>query len=259
MNDLTRDSDRLISEGRRLRDDNRSGGRHRMVRSIGKGSAQAKLKLWAKRGGMFAGAVLAILIAMAIAGAVLGGIGFWGLVVAFFAALGAAILFANFPRLSVPQAGDLNKGTPRQMVARTELWLEQQRPALPAPAVQLVDDLGVKLDILGQQLETAPAGHDAIRDIRELVGETLPEMVQSYTRVPPAMRREEHVGATADQRLVEGLGKISGEIDAINRKIADGALDDLAVQHRYLGYRYGEGAGAGPADDAGAPQEQAGS
>lgn len=242
MNDLTRDSDRLISEARRLRDDNRDGGRHRVVRSIGKGSAQAKLKLWAKRGGMFAGAVLAILIAMSIVGAVIGGIGFWGLIVAFFAAVGAAILFSNFPKLSIPQAGDLNKGTPRQMVMRTELWLESQRPALPAPAVELVDDLGVKLDLLGQQLETAPASHDSIRDIRELVGETLPEMVQSYTRVPAAMRAEEHAGATADQRLVEGLGKISGEIDAINRKIADGALDDLAVQHRYLGYRYGAGA-----------------
>ncbi|MBD59085.1 MAG: hypothetical protein CL808_03045 [Citromicrobium sp.] len=253
MNDLTRDSDRLISEARRLRDDNRSGGRHRMVRSIGKGSAEAKLKLWAKRGGMFAGAVVAILIAMSIAGAVLGGIGFWGLVVAFFAALGAAALFANYPRLSVPQAGDLNKGTPRQMIARTELWLEAQRPALPAPAVALVDDLGVKLDLLGKQLETAPASHDSIRDIRELVGETLPEMVQSYTRVPAAMRREEHAGATADDRLVEGLGKISGEIDSINRTIADGALDDLAVQHRYLGYRYGNGAASGGSTQESAP------
>ena len=99
----------------------------------------------------------------------------------------------------------------------------------------------MKLDLLGQQLETAPAGHDSIRDIRELVGETLPEMVQSYTRVPAAMRSEQHAGATADERLVEGLAKIRGEIDSINRKIADGALDDLAVQHRYLGYRYGDG------------------
>ena len=40
---------------------------------------------------------------------------------------------------------------------------------------------------------------------------------------------------------MEGLSKISGEIDSINRKIADGALDDLAVQTRYLGYRYGDG------------------
>ena len=118
----------------------------------------------------------------------------------------------------------------------------------------LVDDLGVKLDLLGQQLETAPASHDSIRDIRELVGETLPEMVQSYTRVPAAMRKEEHAGATADERLVEGLAKISGEIDSINRKIADGALDDLAVQHRYLGYRYGDGPAATEGSSEKAPR-----
>ena len=168
------------------------------------------------------------------------------------ALIAAAGIFSVFPRISIPQADDLNKGTPRQMIARTELWLEAQRPALPPPAVGLVDDLGVKLDLLGQQLETAPASHDSIRDIRELVGETLPEMVQSYTRVPAAMRSEQHAGATADERLVEGLAKISDEIDSINRKIADGALDDLAVQHRYLGYRYGDGPASEPTGE-GAP------
>ncbi|GAB5350136.1 hypothetical protein [Alteriqipengyuania sp. 357] len=244
MNDLTRDSDRLIAEGRRLRDDNRSGGRHRMTRSIGKGSADLKLRHWMKRAAWLAVAIVAIIVASGVAGLILGGIGFWGLMAMVLAAVVALGIFALAPTPKPPQRSELNRGEPKEMVARTELWLEAQRPALPAPAVQLVDDLGVKLDILGQQLATAPAGHDAIRDIRELVGDTLPEMVESYTRVPPSMRGEAHAGATADSRLIEGLGKISGEIDSINRQLAAGALDDLAVQHRYLGYRYGEGAAA---------------
>ena len=242
MNDLTRDSDRIMSDSRQLLVENRAGGRHRRVSAIGHESAQVRNRHRIGKLRNIAIAAVAIFALATIAGLVIDGIGFVGLVVTFFALIAAVGFFANFPKLSIPQAGDLNKGTPRQMVARTELWLESQRPALPAPAVALVDDLGVKLDLLGQQLETAPASHDSIRDIRELVGETLPEMVQSYTRVPAAMRAEQHAGATADDRLVEGLGKISGEIDAINRKIADGALDDLAVQHRYLGYRYGDGA-----------------
>ena len=249
MNDLTRDSDRLLSESRQVLVENRAGGRHRRATSIGRESAQAKRSHLLKKARNVVIAIFAIIVASGIAGAMFSGIGFWGLMAVLLACIIAIALFSTFPRMTTPKREDLNKGTPRQMVARTELWLEQQRPALPAPAVQLVDDLGVKLDILGQQLETAPAGHDAIRDIRELVGETLPEMVQSYTRVPAAMRREEHVGATADDRLVEGLGKISGEIDSINRKLADGALDDLAVQHRYLGYRYGEGAASDASDE----------
>ncbi len=241
MNDLTRESDRLLSDSRKLLVENRAGGRHRRVVPIGRESAQVRNRHTLKKLRNIAIAAAAIFAFSTLTGIIVGGIGFVGLVLAFFALVAAAGIFAVYPRISIPQTGDLNKGTPRQMVARTELWLEAQRPALPAPAVALVDDLGVKLDLLGQQLETAPQSHDSIRDIRELVGETLPEMVQSYTRVPAAMRGEEHAGASADQRLIEGLGKISGEIDSINRKIADGALDDLAVQHRYLGYRYGDG------------------
>ena len=254
MNDLTRDSDRLLSDSRKLLVENRSGGRHRRVTAIGRESAQVRNRHRLKKLRNIVIAAAAILAFATIAGIVIDGIGFVGIVLTFFALVAAAGIFSVFPRISIPQAGDLNKGTPRQMVARTELWLESQRAALPAPAVALVDDLGVKLDLLGQQLETAPASHDSIRDIRELVGETLPEMVQSYTRVPTAMRTEEHAGATADERLVEGLSKISGEIDSINRKIADGALDDLAVQHRYLGYRYGDGPAATESSSEEAPR-----
>ncbi|MEL7684942.1 hypothetical protein AAG594_11450 [Citromicrobium bathyomarinum] len=254
MNDLTRDSERLLSDSRQLLIDNRVGGRHRRATAIGRESAQVRNRHRLKKLRNIVIAAAAILAFATIAGIVIDGIGFVGIVLTFFALVAAAGIFSVFPRISIPQAGDLNKGTPRQMVARTELWLESQRAALPAPAVALVDDLGVKLDLLGQQLETAPASHDSIRDIRELVGETLPEMVQSYTRVPTAMRTEEHAGATADERLVEGLSKISGEIDSINRKIADGALDDLAVQHRYLGYRYGDGPAATESSSEEAPR-----
>ena len=178
MNDLTRESDRLLSDSRKLLVENRAGGRHRRVVPIGRESAQVRNRHTLKKLRNIAIAAAAIFAFSTLTGIIVGGIGFVGLVLAFFALVAAAGIFAVYPRISIPQTGDLNKGTPRQMVARTELWLEAQRPALPAPAVALVDDLGVKLDLLGQQLETAPQSHDSIRDIRELVGETLPEMVQ---------------------------------------------------------------------------------
>jgi len=42
VNDLTRDSDRILSESKALVRDNREGGRHRCAPSIGQGSAKAK-------------------------------------------------------------------------------------------------------------------------------------------------------------------------------------------------------------------------
>ena len=39
--------------------------------------------------------------------------------------------------------------------------------------------------------------------------------------------------------MTQGLEKISLEIDSVTRQLADGALDDLAIKHRYLDYRYG--------------------
>ena len=49
MNDLTRDSERLIQEARIVRDDNRAGGRHRRSASIGQGSKRLKQTNWVKR------------------------------------------------------------------------------------------------------------------------------------------------------------------------------------------------------------------
>jgi hypothetical protein len=33
--------------------------------------------------------------------------------------------------------------------------------------------------------------------------------------------------------------KLSGEVDRVTRRLAEGALDDLAIKSRYLEYRYG--------------------
>ncbi|BDI60221.1 hypothetical protein [Qipengyuania nanhaisediminis] len=233
--------DQTLQNARRSLQTQREGGTHRPASSasIGKGSANAKLKNLLKRAGYFGAAVLAIFVAISVAGAILGGIGFWGVVTAFFAVLGAAILFSQFPKVKAPKLADLGKGNPRQMVARTELWLEAQRPALPAPAVAIVENLGVQLDALGAQLETIDADHPAAREVRELVGEYIPETIQDYLKVPAHMRGEEHAGKTADERLTNSLTRISAEVDRVTRRLAEGALDDLAIKDRYLDYRYG--------------------
>lgn len=239
MADTTRDSDRIMSDAKRSLAVQRSGGTHRPAKSIGKGSAEAKMKHMLKRGAWLAAAVFAIFVATGIIGAIIGGIGFWGVMALILAVVVAVGVFALAPTPKPPKRAELGQGNPQQMVARTELWLEAQRPALPAPAVQLVDQLGVQLDALGLQLETVDANHPAAREVRELVGEYIPETIENYRKVPQHMRGESHVGKTADQRLTDSLGKISNEVDRVTRRLAEGALDDLAIKDRYLEYRYG--------------------
>jgi len=186
-------------------------------------------------------AVMGILFAALVTGLVIDGIGFTGIVVTFLAMVAALAVLGTFPRMKVPELGALNRGDVRTMVARTELWLEAQRPALPAPAVNLIDQIGVQLDGLGLQLEGVDPAEPAVSEVRKLVGEHLPGMVESYRRIPANLRREQRDGRNADQQLTDGLGKISAEIDAVTRQLAAGDLDALAVRGRFLDYKYGDG------------------
>ncbi len=242
MNDLTTNSDRLIEEGRRLRDDNRAGGRHR--RSIGQRSADLKMRHMMRKVIRVGLATFAILVGATIAGMILDGIGFVGVMLTIFAIAAAAIAFTMFPKMKVPKRADLTKGDVRTMVGRTELWLEHQRTALPPPAAALVSDMGVQLDALGLQLENLDPAHPVAHEVRSLVGDVLPETIDAYRRIPANLRREKGAGAasTPDEQLTESLGKISREIDHVTRQLAQGSLDDLAIRTRYLDYKYGENA-----------------
>ncbi len=246
MGELTRDSDRILEDARRLRDDNRTGGRHRRGPPIGRGSAEMRRGFTLKRVRNIAIAAAAIFAFATAAGIIIDGIGFIGIVLTFFALLAAAGIFSVWPKMKIPQRADINKGDVSTMVAKTELWLEHQRPALPPPAAKIVSDMGVQLDALGLQLEGVDQNHPKAREVRSLIGEQLPEMIDSYRKIPAHLRGEERAGATPDQQLTDSLGKISGEIDSITRQLAEGSLDDLAIKHRYLDYKFGAGAETSP-------------
>ena len=217
----------------------REGGTHRPGPPIGKGSAEARsshIKRKLTRMAIAFAAIWTFAVGFSLAVDAIGQIGLMLTVLACVIALG---VFAIFPRMKTPKRIELGKGNPKRMVANTELWLEAQRASLPAPAAALVDKLGVQLDALGLQLEHLDENQPAMDEVRELVGEYIPETIDDYRKIPAHMRSEQYAGKTADERLVESLTKLSGEVDRVTRKLAEGALDDLAVKSRYLEYRYG--------------------
>lgn len=241
MADTTPESDRILRDAKMSLAVQRDGGTHRPGSggSIGRGSAELKRKNIVKRIKGFGATLLAIMAAVATAGIVIGGIGFPGVMLTMAAVVAALLFFAFVPKVKVPKRAELTLGNPAQMVARTELWLESQRPALPPPAQAIVDQLGVQLDALGLQLKGLDPAQPTMAEVRELVGEYIPETIDNYRKIPAHLRAEQHAGKTADERLTESLSKLSGEVDRVTRRLAEGALDDLAIKSRYLEYRYG--------------------
>ena len=238
-------SQAIMSAAQRSLAEQRAGGRRR---SIGRGSAELKARHFKAKLTRVVLAVAGIVIAAMVAGTIIGGIGIEGLFYTVLAGAAAMFVLARYPRLKPPVQARINEGDVRTMVGRTELWLEAQRPALPAPAVELVDRLGVQLDALGLQLEGLDPLQPAAVEVRKLVGEHLPEMVSSYRRIPVHLRGEERGGRTPDQQLADGLGKISAEIDQVTRQLAAGDLDKLAMRDRFLDYKYGGALEGPPAD-----------
>lgn len=235
---MASNSDRTLEQARASLDRNRAGGRR--LQPIGKRSAELRKQHALRKAVRVVSAVAAILVAAMAAGLVLDGIGFTGVMLTALAVVAAVILFSVYPGIKVPDRTQLNRGDARTLVGNTELWLERQRPALPAPAVQVVDRLGAQLDALGVQLQQQDENHPAIGEVRKLVGEYLPEVVSTYTSIPQYLRAEPSAGRSPDQTLTDSLEKISLEIDGVTRQLAAGAIDKLAIRTRYLDYKYGE-------------------
>lgn len=238
------ESDRILAEAKNSLTAQRAGGRR--LQPIGKRSAERRRLHAMRKAVRIALAVATVAVVTIGAGLVLDGIGFTGLFLAVLAAIVAIFVFATWPRLGVPAQGQLNRGDVKTLVGNTELWLESRRPALPAPAVAIVDRIGGQLDVLGVQLEGLDDKRPEAVEIRRLIGESLPDIVSTYTRIPAHLRTERQGGSTPDEQLSESLGRISGEIDQITRDLAAGEIDGLAVRTRYLGYKYGEGPDAPP-------------
>jgi hypothetical protein len=123
---------------------------------------------------------------------------------------------------------------PRQ----TERWLEAQRPALPAPAIRLVDSISQRLETLQPQLARVESNTDAEYEVRKLVGEQLPAFIKDYERVPANLRSVDRNGRSPDRELVDGLKLIEQEIGDMTQRLAASDLDQLQTRGRYLELKY---------------------
>lgn len=165
-------------------------------------------------------------------------LGMGGALVVMALLIATTLFFGLTPataEVSPEQFGEAQLAT---LPLRTEEWLDRQRPSLPAPAMPLIDSIGVKLEMLSGQLRTLNEGEPAAAEVRKLVGEQLPELVKGYQRVPDHLRAVDRLGQSPDRQLVDGLNVIDQEIAQMSAQLAQGDLDALATRGRYLQVKY---------------------
>ena len=211
-----------------------------------KSQALRRAHLWGKIS-RAAVAVGAVLIGAGIIGTIINGIGFSGVMITALAVAAAAYALLRYPKMPMPTTESLRQTDLATLAGKTEMWLESQRPALPAPAINLMQDIGLRLDQLAPQLQTLDDNDPAAREVRKLVGEHLPELINGYKRIPEPLKRKEHGGKTPEQQLIDGLKVIDREIEAMTGQISRGELDKLATRGRFLELKY---------DQAGEPEKQ---
>ena len=183
-------------------------------------------------------AVGVVLVGAGIIGAIIDGIGFWGVMGTGIVGAAAAYLLMRYPEMPMPTTESLRQTDLGTLAGKTEIWLEAQRPMLPAPAISIVQDIGIRLDQLAPQLQTLSENDPASREVRKLVGEHLPELINGYKRIPESLRRQDNAGKTPEQQLIDGLQRIDREIETMTGQIARGELDKLATRERFLEIRY---------------------
>ena len=183
--------------------------------------------------------VLAILIGSMVAGFFLP-LGTTGVMIVLGLIIAALLMIALIPSEPRVRTQALAAAPISALPLQTEIWLNNQRKALPAPAVALADSIGVKLETLAPQLERLTDQEPAAQEIRKLLSDHLPELVTGYESIPVPLRRQERNGRIPEQQLVEGLNVIDTELARISETLASGDIDKLAVQNRFLELKYQE-------------------
>ncbi len=240
---MTTETDLIVEQGKAsiARSRARRTDAPKLSRSIGTRSRRYKMRHLGQKGLRIILWWVALLIGAIAFSLVVSPLGVTGVIVLAMMALMGSLVFAIFPQMPAMTEDRLLSSDMASLPAKTEIWLEAQRPALPAPAQQVVDGIGVQLDTLGLQLETLDPREPAADEVRRLVGEHLPGLVNGYKRVPPAMRARPNAGGrSADQELVDGLKVIEREIQTMSENIASGDLNALATRGRYLEIKYQE-------------------
>jgi hypothetical protein len=122
---------------------------------------------------------------------------------------------------------------------RTDAWLEVERAGLPWAAQNSLDAISVRLEGLSPRLQGTAEDRPAAIELRRLLGEELPQLVNTFRKVPSALAKQPlYGGATPERQLVDGLATIDRELQRLEGELAQDDMHALATHQRYLELKY---------------------
>ena len=207
----------------------------------GNGYARRHVRRMQRFALMLVAGIFALFIGAGVFSAIVAPLGFYGVMLVALGALAVVVLAGLFSRDTPLRPEAMAQAPLPELADRANRWLEQQRPALPAPAKSLADSLGERIAALQPTIERLGENTPEAAEVRRLVSQELPELISSYQRVPKAMRTINRNGRVAETELVEGMRLLDREIDSIGRTLAETDIDRLASHKRYLELRYDSG------------------
>jgi hypothetical protein len=183
--------------------------------------------------------MFAIVIGMIASGQLLGPTGAEGWLVTPLAVIASWVAILYWFRVPKGTPRALQKRDLPQLAAHMGEWLSDQRGGLPVGARPKLDSILLQLEALTPQLRALQPNKPAAEEVRRLIAEELPELVEGYQRVPPALKRQSlHGGPSPDRQLVEGLATVDEELARMHARLAVDDLHALATQQRYLESKY---------------------
>lgn len=191
-----------------------------------------------RRTATYAFAGVSTILLVAILWSLIVPIGFQGVMLTGLAILLTLVASVLLSGERAMETVELNRTDLLTLPGATERWLETRRRALPAPAMPILDRIGARLEGLAPQLHMLNPREPAALEVRALLSEHLPQLVDGYRAIPQDLRRVERNGRLPDRQLLDGLALIEREIGEMTESLARGDLDRFAAHGRYLELRY---------------------
>jgi hypothetical protein len=163
-------------------------------------------------------------------------LGINGFILLLLGALGAGgWLLLRRPQAEMPTAQTAKNADLAALARRVEDWLDRMKGELPRRATKLVDEILLRLEVLGEQLASVPSGQPIAGDARRLIGDHLPRLVDTYLKVAKAYRLP---GSEAEAQLIDGLATLADELRRMSEQLARGDLDALAIEGKFIENKY---------------------
>ncbi|MEN3745962.1 hypothetical protein TPR58_02195 [Sphingomonas sp. HF-S3] len=154
------------------------------------------------------------------------------------------LLIANRADPRVPGRQALNDAPLPALAEEAIVWLDAQHRGLPSPALRFTRSIAATLDAAEPHLARVDPRSPFAADVRKLIAEELPDLVEGWRAVPVSARRTPRAdGRAPDDHLCNGLQLIDAELARATEQLDRGSFEQIEVLGRYLELKYDRDSG----------------